>query len=141
MAASSGDIDLQRTCTLSHAPQTTHSRCVSKLILTRRTCTVSRNRLGAMCRTAIGDLLSALLFSAKGISLLLPGRRIGFTGLYMIYHIYFNKHISTFKGMLWHTNHQFRKGRAAGASQESSSRGHMTSRRARPRSGRFFKFQ
>ena len=39
----------------------------------------------------IGDLLSTfILFSAKGISLLLPGRRIVPTGLYMLYHIYFN---------------------------------------------------
>ena len=46
----------------------------------------------------IGDLLSAfILFSTKGISLLLPREDQGFKGLYMGAQIYINKHSSAAK--------------------------------------------
>ena len=46
------DINLQRTCTFSHAFQTTHWRGMLRLILMRRTCTGSRILLPAKCSTA-----------------------------------------------------------------------------------------
>ena len=52
MTLSYVDINLQRTCTFSHAFQTTHWRGMLRLILMRRTCTGSRILLPAKCPTA-----------------------------------------------------------------------------------------
>ena len=71
----------------------------------RRTCTDSEVSCQHSTQRLTGDLLSTLLFSANGISLLLPNKKIvpkrGLHGKQ-----YLDKHKSGAKAIFWHKNHQ-----------------------------------
>ena len=126
MTTSFVNIDLQRTCILSHAFQTTHWRCVSKVILTRRTCTCSRNLLEAKCRAAYWwPTLGVTLLEAKcrafywwpalGIYTLQRKKNLATAARTKIKSLrtstwapcLFSKRSSAAKGIFWHSNHQF----------------------------------
>ena len=125
MTTSFVNIDLQRTCILSHAFQTTHWRCVSKVIFTRRTCTCSRNLLDAKCRAAywwptLGVTLLELCrafywWPALGIYTLQRKKNLATAARTKIKSLgistwapyLLSKHSSAAKGIFWYSNHQF----------------------------------
>ena len=73
----------------------------------RRTCTGSRILLPAKCPTAYWCPTLGITLQRNGISLLLPSQKIVPKGVYMGDHVYFNKHSSAAKGILWHAKLQF----------------------------------
>ena len=108
MTTSFVNIDLLRTCILSHAFQTTHWRCVSKVILTRRTCTCSRNLLEAQYRAAYWWPALGIYTLQRKKNLATAARtKIKSLGISTWGPCLLSKHSSAAKGIFGHSNQQF----------------------------------
>ena len=99
MTTSFVNIGLQRTCLLSHAFQTTHWRCVSKVILHAANLHILPKSLGSTVQSGLLVTCSRHLYSSaqRESRYCCPVEDLGFKGLYMGAQIYINKHSSAAK--------------------------------------------